>query len=365
MGGIDPDNPPDWIRRMIESAAGAQGQHFHVEVRKAERDGGAGIMALGAGTFAAPLPDDWLLHPGPPYTGRIRVKEGYDIHYRIDSYEDAEAATGGPALLRYVSESEFKDEVKTPTDILNDFLIAIPGHEPAGRDIVWKCIDPFGGTHVRELELRCPLITDELVEHRMSIARAIGEWLGLGRFAPELTALDRAAHSASLERVNFQNTILMRVPRGWKVEDMSTADEERKHYAVNHPQDRETIWVTSQLVSLPEYDDVRVPRAAMAQIVDKVWRGMKSDTSKGWLSCRREELDEGDILIVTSNEEEEQGETLRRITWTRYAVRDDFMIIAPIHLVTAVQYLDEPEQVEREAAMDREVRNAIFLRPRN
>ena len=361
MGGIDPANPPDWIKRMIEAAVAADCRHTRAEVRPAEGEGGASIIALGAGTFAVPLPVAWSLHSGPPYQGRIRIKEGYDVHYCIDSHEDAEAAAGGAALLRYANEPEFKDVVQTPADILKDFLISIPAGEELGKEIVWKCVEPFGGTHVRELVLRCPLITGELVEHRISIARAIGEWMGLGRFSPEPTALDRVAHSPTLERIGFQDTILMRVPRGWKVEDTSETDEERKLYAVDHPEDRETIWVTSQLFNLPDYDDISVPRAAMAELADMAWRGTGSD--RAWLSRHREELDDGDLLFTAVSEEEERGCTLRRITWTRWAIRDDAMIMAPIHLVTDKSFIDDPEQRDLAAVMEREVRNAIVLRP--
>lgn len=364
MGGFDRDNPPAWVKRLIDRWGGAEGAYFHVEARKAEGAGGTNVMALGVGTFVAPLPFGWSLHPEHPYEGRIRVKEGYDIRYRIDSHEDAEAAAGGPPILDYVREPEFKDVVNAPAEVLNDFLISIPDREPMGKDIVWKCIEPFGGSHIRELVLRCPLIKDELLEHRMSIARAIGEWMGLGGFAPELTALDRVAHTATLRRVNFEDTVLMRVPRAWKVEDTSGPGDERKLFAVDAPEDRETIWVTSQMVGLSEYDDVRIPRAAMAQIVDVVWSGIQRNTEKRWTMRRREELDDdGDILLVTANEEEERGEPLRRITWTRYAIRDDVMIWAPIHLVTPMKYLADPGQIETEALVDREVRNAILLQP--
>ena len=161
------------------------------------------MITLGAGTFVAPLPVGWSIRLERPYEGRIRPKEGYDIHYRIDSHEDAEAAAGEPGLLRYASEPEFKDVVKAPSDITNDFLISIPDQQPAGKAIMWKCVEPFGGTHVRELVFRCPLVNEELVEHRISIARAIGEWMGLGRFSPELTALDRVANSEKLKRLVF------------------------------------------------------------------------------------------------------------------------------------------------------------------
>jgi hypothetical protein len=360
-GKIDPRNPPHWIKALIQNAAGADGLHLRAEARRTDGAGGATIVVLGAGTFAAPLPVGWSFHRGRPYEGRIRPKEGYDIHFRIDSHEDAAAAAGGEALMRYAGEPEFKDEVKTPREILNDFLISIPGKDPSGRDIVWKCVEPFRGTHVRELVFRCPLVNEELVEHRVSIARAISEWMNLGRFSPEATPLDRVAHAATLERVNFQDTILMRVPRGWKVEDTSETDETRKLYAVDHPEDRETIWVTSLLYNLPDYDDVRVPQGVMAEFADRAWR--KTESKKGWLSRRQEQLEHGDLFFTAVSEEEERGRTLRRITWTRWAIRDDVMITGLVHLVTGKEFVDEPEQIERAETMEREARNAIFLMP--
>lgn len=362
-GKIDPRDPPPWIKRMIETAVTTADSllHTRAEVRKTPGAGGARIVVLGAGTFAAPLPVGWSFHRERPYEGRIRPKEGYDIHFRIDSHEDAAAAAGGEALMRYVSEAEFKDEVKTPDDIVKDFLISIPGKDAAGRDIIWKCVEPFGGTHVRELVFRCPLVNAELVEHRMSIARAISEWMNLGRFSPEPTVLDRAAHSATLERVNFQDTILMRVPRGWKVEDASEAEEKRRLYAVVHPEDRETIWVTSQVFNLSDYGDERVPQTAMEMLAQRAWRGLSSE--KAWLSRREEQLDDGDLFFTAVSEEEERGRMLRRITWTRWGIRDDVMIMAPIHLVTGKEFVNDPDQLESAALMEREVRNAIFLKP--
>jgi len=215
---------------------------------------------------------------------------------------------------------------------------------------------------VRELVLRCPLVNAELVEHKMSIARAIGEWLGLGGFSPELTPLDHAAHTERLERVNFQDTLLMRVWRGWSVERVSESNG-RALFAVDEPEDRQTIWATSQLLSLPGTDDPRIAQAFMRQIVDGIWASQQADTGKRWLFRRREDLPEGDILLITSNEEEARGQALRRVSWIRYAVRDDWMILAPIHLVTAQKFLAEPAQIETEAMMDREVRNALLMPP--
>jgi len=358
MAKFDPKNPPEWVRRMLARAADFKGAHTWAEHR--EGDGGSPAISLGGGVFVAPLPVGWTLHPARVCEGRLRVKEGYDIAYRLDSYEDPEAAAGGRRLLAYADEPEFKDMVKSPRDILEDFLISIPDRDPLGKDIVWKCVEPFAGTHIRELVLRCPLATAELVEHRTAIARAIGEWLGLGRFAPEPGALDKVAHTVALERVNFEDTVMMRVPRHWKVE-IDSEDEGRQLFAVDEPGDRETIWVTSRLVPIPPGTDAG---ELLAATVEAVWNGPLAASARDWLMRRREELPEDDVLLITSNEEvDKKGEALRRITWIRYGIRDEFLVWAPIHLVTASQYLDEPAQIETEALVDREVRNAILSRP--
>lgn len=104
MSRIDPSNPPAWIARMLEDAVRAEGAHIRAEVRTTVGNGGATIIALGEGAFAVPLPEAWSFHPASLFHGRFRIKEGYDLHYRIDSHEDPEAAAGGPALLRYANE---------------------------------------------------------------------------------------------------------------------------------------------------------------------------------------------------------------------------------------------------------------------
>ena len=86
MTGIDPRNPPGWIQQLLRRAAAAKGESFHAKVEPAEDVGGSPAIALGVGTFVAPLPVGWSLHPGRPYEGYLRIKEGYDIYYRIDSH---------------------------------------------------------------------------------------------------------------------------------------------------------------------------------------------------------------------------------------------------------------------------------------
>lgn len=344
MAIFDPRNPPAWVRQLMSRAN-----------RRHGTDSGD-MISLGHGTFAAPLPAGWSLHPGRPFTGRIRPREGYSIEYRLDSYEDPPAARGEARILDYLDD--MRETVRRPRDALANVLVAVPERDPVGRDIVWKRLDPLQRTHIRELELRCRL-TEALLPHRIAIGRAVGEWLNLGGFAPDPTALDRVAHSAALERVSFQDTLLMRVPRDWKVEVDSEKDG-RKLYAVDEPEDRETIWANSRFVRVPAGADAA---AFMAETADAIWDGPLAADRRDWQMRRREELPEGDVLLLTANEDEEDGERLRRISWTRYGLRDDYLVWAPVHLVTAMQYVDEPAQIETEALVDREVRNALLLPP--
>lgn len=350
MAIFDPRNPPAWVRQLMSRAN-----------RRHGADAGD-MVSLGRGTFVAPLPAGWTLHPGRPFGGRIRPREGYAIDYRLDSYEDPPAARGEARILDYLDE--MRETVRRPGDALGNVLALVPDRDPAGRDILWKRLDPLLGTHVRELELRCRL-TDALAPHRATIARAVGEWLNLGGFAPDPTALDRVAHSAALERVNFQDNLLMRVPRDWQVEVDSEKDG-RKLFAVDEPEDRETIWANSRYVRVPTGAD---PGDFMTETIDAVWDGPLAAGRRDWLLRRREDLPEGDVLMLTANEDEENGERLRRISWTRYGLRsaesgrDEYLVWAPVHLVTAQQFVDEPAQIETEALVDREVRNALLLPP--
>lgn len=348
MAIFDPRNPPAWVRQLMSRANKRHGA-----------DAGD-MVSLGHGTFVAPLPAGWTLQPGRPFGGRIRPREGYAIDYRLDCYEDPPAARGEARILDYLEE--MRETVRRPKDALANVLALVPDRDPAGHDIIWKRLDPLKGTHIRELELRCRL-TDALAPHRAQIARAVGEWLNLGGFAPDATPLDRVAHSALLERVNFQDNLLMRVPRDWQVEVDSEKDG-RKLFAVDEPQDRETIWANSRFLRTPPGAD---PGEFLDETVESVWDGALGANKREWLLRRREELPEGDTLLVTANEDEEKGERLRRISWTRYGIRtsgrDDFLVWAPVHLVTSQQYVDEPAQIETEALVDREVRNALLLPP--
>jgi hypothetical protein len=351
MSTFDPRNPPAWVRQLMSRA------HRRQRAGSGGDDAGGGdLISLGHGTFAAPLPAGWSLHPGRPFTGRIRPREGYAIDYRLDCYEDPPAARGEARILDYLEE--MRATVRRPKDALANVLVAVPEREPAGREIVWKRLDPLRGTHVRELELRCRL-SEALVPQRMAIGRAVGEWLNLGGFAPEPTALDRVAHSAQLERLSFEDTLLMRVPRAWKASVDSEADG-RKLFAVDEPQDRETIWANSRFLRLPAGAD---PAEFMAEAVNAIWEGALAAKRRRWRLRRQEELPEGDALLITANDEEEHGEALRRISWARYGIRDEYLVWAPVHLVTAMQFVDEPPQIETEALVDREIRNALLLPP--
>lgn len=351
MSTFDPRNPPAWVRQLMWRA-----HRRHAAAAAGSDDGGGDLISLGHGTFVAPLPAGWVLYPGRPFSGRIRLGEGYPIDYRLDSYEDPPAARGEARILDYLEE--MSGTVRKPRDALAHVLVAVPERAAAGREIVWKRLDSLRGTHIRELELRCKL-TVELVPHRMAIGRTVGGWLDLGGFAPDPTALDRVAHSATLERVDFQDTLLMRVPRDWKVAVHSEANG-RKLFAVDEPRDRETIWANSRFVRVPAGAD---PAEFMAERAASIRQGPRAARGREWLLRRREELPEGDTLLLTANEEEGKGARLRRIAWTRYGIRDDYLVWAPIHLVTATHYVDEPAQIETEALVDREVRNALLLPP--
>ncbi len=351
MAVFDPRNPPAWVRQLLSRAYRRHGSGDGAESR---------MISLGLGTFVAPLPEGWALQPARPFSGRLRPGEGYAVDYRLDVYEDPPAARGEARILDYLED--MRGSVRRPQDALGYVLALVPDRDPAGREIVWKRLDPLKGTHVRELELRCRL-TAALAPHRAEIARAVGEWLNLGGFAPELTVLDRVAHSAALERANFQDTLLMRVPRAWTVEVDSETDG-RKLFAVDEPEDRETIWANSRFVPVPAGADAG---EFMAHSVAAAWNGPLAADKRDWSLRRREALPEGDVLLLTANDETERGERLRRLSWMRYGLREsggtDYLVWAPVHLVTAAKFVDEAAQVETEALVDREIRNALLLPP--
>lgn len=353
MAIFDPRNPPAWVRQLMSRANRRHG---------ADHGDGAEsrMISLGLGTFVAPLPAGWALQSSRPLSGRLRPREGYAVDYRLDVYEDPPAARGEARILDYLED--MRDSVRRPKDALGHVLALVPDREPAGREIVWKRLDPLKGTHVRELEMRCRL-TDALAPHRADIARAVGEWLNLGGFAPDPTALDRVAHSATLERANFQDNLLMRVPRAWAVEVDSEKDG-RKLFAVDEPEDRETIWANSRFVPVPAGADAG---EFLAESAAAAWNGPLAAGQRDWKLRRREELPEGDVLLLTANDDVERGERLRRLSWLRYGLRENggtvYLVWAPVHLVTAEKFVDEPAQIETEALVDREVRNALLLPP--
>lgn len=355
MPAFDPRNPPAWVRRLMARAHRRQSRAAEGD---AASDDVGDIVSLGHGTFVAPLAAGWSLHPGEPFSGQIRLQEGYGIDYRLESYEDEAAARGEDRLLGYLEQSGARAQVRTPKEALERILVSIPERAGDGAEIVWTRLDSLAGTHLRELVLSCPL-TPALLPHRLAIARAVAAWLNLGGFAPEQTALDRVAHTEALERVNFQDNLLMRVPRRWSV----TVDGEkdgRKLYAVDEPEDRETVWINSRHLRMPAGSD---PEEFLARTVDAVWEGMPAQPRRPLMRRRRDDLPQGDVLLIAACEEEENGEALRRLTWTRYGIRDGYLVWAPVHLVTAMEFVDEPPQVEAEALIDREIRNALLLPP--
>lgn len=358
MATFDPSKPARWVTRLFDRAAKMRGEYSRSETRGLGDDS-ANAIALGLGTFVAPLPEGWSLHPTRPFEGRIRVKEGFDLQYRIDSYEDPEAANGGARLLDYVDEPELRHDARTPADVQDKIMVAIPAEDAHGQSIIWKYIDTRFGTHVRELQLRCLLDCAERVANRVSIGEAVGEWLRLGGFSPEATALDQLAHTAVLERANFEDTVLMRVPRAWKIEVDSKNDDGRSLFAVDEPEDRETLWVTSMVYHVsPAPTDAQMEEFRR-EVFETYWRQSKD----GWHTRRSRQLRDGDLLVFRETDEVERGEKLRRRNWIRLGIRDEYLIVAPIHLVTALRYLDAPAQIETEALFHREVENALISRP--
>lgn len=316
MPPFDPNKPARWIRRLMDRAADARGVYSSAKPRGAG-ESGKNALSLGLGTFIAPLPHGWSLHPVRSFEGRIRVKEGFDLLYRIDSYEDADAAQGGGRLLAYVDEPELQTDGRTPDDVRDKIVMSIPADETRGRHILWKSIDTRFGTHVRELQLRCLLDTEESVEHRMSIGEAVAEWLQLGGFSPELTALDRAAHTAQLERTSFEDTILMRVPRRWKVEVDSKNDDGRTLFAVEEPEDRETLWITSMVYSVSGQQPEAKMLEFQRELFEAYWEKEASGDA-GWHTLCRRKLENGDLLLFRERNETERGEALRRASGSEW-----------------------------------------------
>jgi len=77
------------------------------------------------------------------------------------------ARLGGFNIKRMATTDDLK-EGRTPADVLTKIMISIPGDETQGRHILWKWIDICGGTHVRELQVRCVLDDAERGEAGMA-----------------------------------------------------------------------------------------------------------------------------------------------------------------------------------------------------
>ena len=86
-GPFDPEKMPAWAERALRKAGDATGRYIRTEVGRDES--GSSAIALGAGTFVAPLPRGWSFQPGEAYSGTLTTREGFDIAYHLDSYEDA------------------------------------------------------------------------------------------------------------------------------------------------------------------------------------------------------------------------------------------------------------------------------------
>ena len=79
MGDFDPRNPPAWVRRLMSRAQRAPGREPGAGGARGDREHGSDrdFVSLGHGTFVAPLPAGWTLHPGRPFQGRIRARDGW------------------------------------------------------------------------------------------------------------------------------------------------------------------------------------------------------------------------------------------------------------------------------------------------
>src|SRR5262249_7217833 len=132
---------------------------------------------------------------------------------------------------------------------------------------------------------------------------AVGEWLQLGGFSPEPTALDQVAHTAVLERANFEDTILMRVPRAWKIEVDSKNADGRSLFAVDEPEDRETLWVASMVYHVSGQPSASSMEEFQRELFDTYWRG----SAEGWHTRRHRQLQNDDLLIFLERDETERG----------------------------------------------------------
>ena len=313
------------------------------------------MISLGFGTFFSPLPAGWTLEPGPPLTGDLVWPRGERLAYSLDCYEDAEAAAGGERLVDLATEEAYGPPDTRANGMFDHILIQMPVEREDPRPIVFKSLEPFAGTHVRVIRLALP--ADPEIDRRALQAAEIATFLQFGKWAHDRTRLDELAHTATLRRETFGESLLMRVPRDWRTQEV-----EEYRYAVEPPDEAETLWVSFQLFMMrpmiPEVFDVQVSS------VEEGAREML-DPGDQLLETADERLGEFDHLARSVITEEDKQGPLRRITWRRYSWSEDIYTIALIHLCTDLDRIDEPRFVDSAALIEREVRNAavIPLRP--
>lgn len=316
-----------------------------------DESGGSNMISLGFGTYIAPLPVGWTLEPGPPLTGDLVWPRGERLAYSLDCYEDAEAAAGGERLVDFTEEAGY-GRPDSGQAILDDIQMMVPAGGPEDeRPIVWKWMEPFGGTHVRELRLALPPPTD--LDLRTTQMAAVTDWLGYGTWAHDRTRLDDLAQSASLEREMFGPALMMRVPREWRTEDLGedgwVAEPEDEH---------ETLWLTT----VSYRTDVKSP-AGFAAGVGEMLAEADFAPAPGHRRLReeREWLDDYDCLFVSARTEDDPEGPIRRTTWLRYTWDAGCLTLAIIHLCTDLARVEQPRFVESAATIEREVRNAAII----
>lgn len=314
------------------------------------------MISLGFGTYVAPLPLDWLFEPGLPLQGRLVWPRGERLAYSVECYEDADAAAGRDRLLDFAEEEAYGLPADSAQDVLDDILLMVPaGGVDDDRPIVWKWLEPFAGTHVRELRLTMPLHPD--IDLRDTQLNAVNEWLRYGDWAQERTRLDDLAQSATLKRETFGESLVMRVPREWRTEDLG-----EDGWVAEPVDELETLW----LATVAFRADVRDP-AHFEEGVTKITEGFDFSPGPGHRRLREEieSLDDYDRLYIDARTEPDEGGPIRRTTWRRYTWGEGCLTGAFIHLCTDLERIDEPRFVESAALIEREVRNAavIPLRP--
>jgi hypothetical protein len=313
------------------------------------------MISLGFGAFIAPLPLDWLFEPGLPFQGRLVWPRGERLAYSIDCYEDADAAAGRDRLLDFAEEEGYGVPVDSAQAVLDDILVMVPaGGVNDDRPIVWKWLEPFAGTHVRELRLTMPLHPD--IDLRDTQLNAVNEWLGYGEWAEERTRLDDLAHSAALKRETFGESLVMRVPREWRTEDLG-----EDGWVAEPADEHETLWLTTASFRAEMHDP-----ADFADALTKIADGADMSPAPGHRRLREEveTLGDYDRLYTDARTEDDAEGPIRRITWRRYTWGEDILTVALIHLCTDLVRVDEPRFVDSAALIEREVRNAAVIPPR-